>query len=118
MATHDKKLTGSQAHQGVRGSSSGSTPDVASKGTDSATQKGADEQPRSKTMRTYEVNADENRTFKSQNARDVAEVAVAWKKQGKNPQAYAVSNDHGLRMARVPITTVKITARSLASAER
>jgi len=65
-------------------------------------------------MKTYEVNADNNRTFTG-NARDVAEVAVSWQKAGYRPAAYAITTGPtGIETHEVAISTVRETARQLA----
>jgi hypothetical protein len=46
-----------------------------------------------KTKKTYEVNADGDRSFASGSKAKVMSVAKAWRKQGAKPQAYAIAED-------------------------
>lgn len=68
--------------------------------------------------RLYEVNANGNRRHSSSNAARVALVAAAWKEQGHDPKAWAVTrNDRDLVESReVKISTAKATAKALAAA--
>ena len=62
----------------------------------------------------YEVNADNNRGYRSRNARHVAEVAHQWQRIGINPKAYTVIDDDGIRVIDVPIrNSIAATTRSL-----
>jgi hypothetical protein len=45
------------------------------------------------TKKTYEVNADGNRSFASGRKASVMSVAKAWRRQGHGPQVYAIGND-------------------------
>jgi hypothetical protein len=68
------------------------------------------------TTRTYEVNADGNRSYTSDSATKVADVAVAWSKQGHNPSAYASIVGDMVEIREAEITTKKATAKALVSA--
>lgn len=65
--------------------------------------------------RSYEVNAGGNRSYNG-NAKDVADVAVEWKRQGHAPKAFAIIVDDKIETREVEITTKRQTAKSLASA--
>jgi hypothetical protein len=68
-------------------------------------------------MKTYHVNTRE-RDFSSRSARDVAEVAHAWKRLGLDPGVYVVFSGEKISCEKVEITSsTKGTARALASAE-
>jgi hypothetical protein len=45
------------------------------------------------TKKTYEVNADGDRSFASGSKAKVMSVAKAWRKQGHGPQVYAIGSD-------------------------
>jgi hypothetical protein len=54
-------------------------------------------------QKTYEVNADGDRSFASRSKAAVMSVAKAWKKQGHGPQVYAIGNDADGRVTCVRI---------------
>jgi hypothetical protein len=69
-----------------------------------------------KHRRTYEVNADSNRSYRSYDARSVARVAAAWLAQGHEPHAYAVLDGEAgtaVKVVAVPVTRVMATAEAL-----
>ena len=69
---------------------------------------------------SYQVFADGKDGFNSNSAAQVADVAVYWEKEGRNPRAWAVA-DVGpgpVRMAEVKVSTIKKTAAALVSAMR
>jgi len=45
------------------------------------------------TKKTYEVNADGNRSFASRLKAEVVSVAKAWRRQGHGPQVYVIGED-------------------------
>jgi len=66
-------------------------------------------------MTSYEVNANNNRSF-SGSAKDVADVAVTWQRQGHEPRAYRICVGDKIETREVAITTKRETAKSLATA--
>lgn len=65
----------------------------------------------------YEVNANGNRSYKSDSAAKVADIAVAWAAQGHEPHAYAIRNtESGVAVRQVPVTSRKATAAALKAA--
>jgi plasmid stability protein len=63
--------------------------------------------------KSYEVNADgDGRSFNG-SAREVARVAVDWKKQGHSPKAFAIESGEMIETREVEITTVNETAKRL-----
>lgn len=68
----------------------------------------------------YQVFADGKAGFNSNSAAQVADVAVYWKKEGRNPKAWAVAavGLGPVRMAEVEVSTIKKTAAGLVAAMR
>lgn len=68
------------------------------------------------TTKTYEVNANGNRSYQSESAAKVADVAATWAKQGHEPKAYVIFGEDKIRIVNVPVTTKKATATALRQA--
>ena len=65
--------------------------------------------------KTYEVNADGNRSYSSANAADAADVAVTWKQQGHDPKLYRITVTDQVQTEEVEITGKRATAKALAA---
>jgi len=61
----------------------------------------------------YEVNANGNRSYQSNSAAEVADVAVTWKRQGHEPKAYAILVGDRIETREAEITTKRATAKAL-----
>jgi hypothetical protein len=65
----------------------------------------------------YEVNANGNKSYRNASAKKVAEVAVAWKKNGFEPKAYALADVGGtITVNEAAVTTIAATTKALVSA--
>ncbi len=65
--------------------------------------------------RTYEVNTIDL-TYQSANAKTAASVAACWSREGLDPSAFVIVVNDRIECREVPITTVRETARALATA--
>lgn len=69
-------------------------------------------------MATYEVNADGNRSYRNNNAYNLADVAIVWKKRGLNPKAYVILDTGTIEIREVSITTKLKTAKAMTATRR
>ncbi len=65
------------------------------------------------TNKTYEVNANGGRSYVSDDAGKVADVAATWADQGHEPNAYAKIEGETIRIVRVPVTGKRATKAAL-----